>query len=168
MAQQVEVQNGGGAAEAKAVSVTAVKPQLFVEAPKASDAISFYKAAFGAEEVSRSLHPKRKADQELPLILSAQLLLAGTTILISDASDDSAPAAKTAGAGIVLCLETNDIDAAVSKAVSAGAVSEGELEETEGACCGGRVGKVKDPYGFTWHICSAAAAACQEPADVEA
>lgn len=90
MAQQ-GVQNGDGA-EAKAVSFTAVKPQLVVEAPKASDAISFYKAAFGAEEVSRSLHPKRKADQELPLILSSQLLLAGTTILISDGSDDCAAA----------------------------------------------------------------------------
>lgn len=87
MAQQ-EVQNGAGV-EVKAVSFTAVKPQLVVEAPKASDAISFYKAAFGAEEVGRTLHPKRKADQEQPLILSAQLLLAGTTILISDSSDDS-------------------------------------------------------------------------------
>lgn len=90
MAQQ-EVRNGGGA-EAKTVSFTAVKPQLVVEAPKASDAISFYKAAFGAEEVCCSLHPKRKADQDLPLVLSAQLLLAGTTILISDGSDDSAAA----------------------------------------------------------------------------
>lgn len=85
---QPEVQNGAGV-EVKAVSFTAVKPQLVVEAPKASDAISFYKAAFGAEEVGRTLHPKRKADQEQPLILSAQLLLAGTTILISDSSDDS-------------------------------------------------------------------------------
>lgn len=94
MAQQ-EVQNGGAekvAAEA-AVSFTAVKPQLFVEAPKASDAVSFYKAAFGAEEVGRTLHPKRKAEQDVPLVLSAELKLAGGfSILISDLVNDSADA----------------------------------------------------------------------------
>lgn len=90
MAAQQEVQNGGGAEKvADVVSFTAVKPQLFVEAPKANDAVQFYKAAFGAEEVSRTVHPKRKAEQELPLVLSAELKLAGFTILVSDRADDS-------------------------------------------------------------------------------
>lgn len=71
------------------VKFTALKPQLVVEAPKANEAILFYKAAFGAEELGRTLHPKRKADQELPLILSAQLSLAGSTILVSDLADPS-------------------------------------------------------------------------------
>lgn len=62
--------------------------------------------------------------------------------------------AKTGGTGCVICLETEDVDAAVAKAVSAGASAEGEVTEGSGACCGGRVGKVKDPYGFTWLICS--------------
>lgn len=86
---QVEVLNGG-AAEKAVVAFTAVKPQLVVEAPKAGDAIEFYKSAFGAEELGRTLHPKRKADQELPLVLSAQLGLAGTTILVSGCTDESA------------------------------------------------------------------------------
>lgn len=89
MAQQ-EVQNGGAEKVAEAVAFTAVKPQLLVEAPKASDAVQFYKAAFGAEEAGRTLHSKRKAEQELPLILSAELKLAGSTILVSDLADDSA------------------------------------------------------------------------------
>lgn len=59
-------------------------------------------------------------------------------------------------AGCVLCLETEDVEAALSKAVSAGAVAEGEIVEGDGAFCGGRVGKLKDPYGFTWLICSPA------------
>lgn len=90
MAQQ-EVQNGGAekAAAASTVSFTAVKPQLLVEAPKANDAVQFYKAAFGAEEVGRTVHPKRKAEQEHPLILSAELKLAGSTILVSDLLEDS-------------------------------------------------------------------------------
>jgi len=88
MAQQ-DAQNGVAENVAAAVSFLAVKPQLLVEAPKANDAVSFYKAAFGAEEVSRALNPKRKADHELPLILSAELKIAGSTILVADLVDDS-------------------------------------------------------------------------------
>ena len=63
---------------------------------------------------------------------------------------------KTEGTGCVLCLETEDVEAAISKAVGAGAVAEGEITEGDGACCGGRVGKIKDPYGYVWLICSPA------------
>ena len=65
---------------------------------------------------------------------------------------------------MVLCLETQDVDGAVAKAVAAGAVAEGETVEGDGACCGGRVGKVKDPYGYIWLICSTA----KQCAEVEA
>ncbi|KAJ7961671.1 Glyoxalase-like domain protein, partial [Quillaja saponaria] len=136
------------------VTFSSVKPQLLVEAPKANDAVQFYKAAFGAEEVDRTMHSKRKAEHELPLILSAQLKLGGSCILVSDLADDSSAAVKPEGTGIALCLETEDVDAAIAKAVGAGAVAEGEIVEGDGACCGGRVGKVKDPYGFVWLICS--------------
>ena len=34
-----------------------------------------------------------------------------------------------------MCLETEDLKAAVAKAVAAGAMSESEIEEFEGACC---------------------------------
>lgn len=83
-----ENQNGASKAAA-AVTFTAVKPQLFVEAPKATDAVQFYKAAFGAEEVNRTMHPKRKADQELPLILSAEVKIGSYSLLVSDLADDS-------------------------------------------------------------------------------
>lgn len=76
-----EAQNG---AAMKEVVFKAVKPRLYVEAPKANDAVQFYKAAFGAEEVNRTMHPKRKADQELPLLLSAELQLGSSTFLVSD------------------------------------------------------------------------------------
>ena len=83
-----ENQNGDSKAAA-AVAFTAVKPQLFVEAPKATDAVQFYKAAFGAEEVNRTMHPKRKADQELPLMLSAEVKIGSYSLLVSDLADDS-------------------------------------------------------------------------------
>lgn len=71
---------------------------------------------------------------------------------------------KSWGNGFVICLEAEDVEGAVTKAVSAGGVAEGEIVEGEGTCCGGRVGKVKDPYGFTWMICSPA----KKSGDVEA
>ena len=90
MAQQ-DAQNGGSEKNAgAAVSFVAVKPQLLVEAPKANDAVQFYKAAFGAEEVCRTLSPKRKAEHELPLILSAEIKIGGSSVLVADIVDDSA------------------------------------------------------------------------------
>lgn len=60
------------------------------------------------------------------------------------------------GVSGVFCLETEAVEAAVAKAVGAGAVSDDQVVEGEGACCGGRAGKVKDPYGSVWLICSPA------------
>ncbi|KAI3760299.1 hypothetical protein L1987_50692 [Smallanthus sonchifolius] len=158
-----EATNGAALAE-HSVTFMALKPQVFVEASKVNDAVAFYKAAFGAEEVNRVTHPKRKADQELPLLISAEIKLGSSTILISDVADDSTAPVKATSTGLVFCLETEDIDASVEKAVKAGAVAESEVTEGEGACCGGRVGKVKDPYGIVWLICTPA----KKCGDVEA
>ncbi|CAA0833542.1 Uncharacterized protein SHERM_28801 [Striga hermonthica] len=152
-----EVQNGAGAdngSKGDEVASAVVKPWLVVEAPKANDAVQFYKAAFGAEEVSRVNHPKRKAEQEIPLVLSAELKLGTSVIVVSDLTDDDSSLVKSVVTGSVFCLETGDVEAAVAKAVAAGAVAEGEIAEGEGAFCGGRVGKVKDPYGNIWLICA--------------
>lgn len=51
------------------------------------------------------------------------------------------------------CLETEEIDAAVEKAVRTGARTLGEIAKAGG----GRASKVMDPYGYVWMIsCSAA------------
>ncbi|KAJ6941622.1 hypothetical protein NC651_007405 [Populus alba x Populus x berolinensis] len=149
-----EGQNGGAEKVAAEVSFKSFKPQLFVEASKANDAVQFYKTAFGAVETCRTTQPKRKADQELPHIVSAQLQLAGSTFVVSGLSDDSA-STKAGGTLFAMCLETEDLEAAVTKAVAAGAVAEGGIVEGEGACCcAERVTTVKDPYGFVWQFCS--------------
>lgn len=90
-----EALNGGGAEkEATQVPVvfTAVKPQLFVKAANAKDAMQFYKNAFGAEEVGRVNHPKRKAEQEIPLILSVELKLGSFSFIVSDLTDEDTSA----------------------------------------------------------------------------
>ncbi|KAJ4954409.1 hypothetical protein NE237_011192 [Protea cynaroides] len=149
----VDVQNG----EHNGVSFFALKPQLVIPAPKANDAVQFYKNAFGAEELKRVMHPKRKAEQELPLIHSAELKLGSTIFSVSDQADDS-----DAVSSAVFCLETDDVAGAVDKAVAAGAVIIAEVSEGEGVDCGGCVGKVKDPYGLIWTICSPAKESANE------
>ncbi|KAJ8449051.1 hypothetical protein Cgig2_004106 [Carnegiea gigantea] len=165
MAEEVQngAENNGAAAEktTTAVVFSAFKPQLLVQAPKATDAVQFYKSAFGAEEVSRTLHPKRKAEQELPLVLSAELKLGSAVFSVADLADEAAQL-KSEGSGCVFVLETDDVDGAIATAVGAGAVADGDVTEVEGA---GRVGKVKDPYGYVWTISSPAKKAV---VDVEA
>lgn len=60
-----------------------------------------------------------------------------------------------AGTGIVFWLETEEIEAAVEKAVKAGTVAEGELTDGKGACdtAAGRVGKVKDQSTLLFITC---------------
>lgn len=66
------------------VVVAAFKPQLMVPSDKAEDAVKFYKEAFGAEEIKRVNHPKRKAEQEVPLLLCAEIKIGGSGLLICD------------------------------------------------------------------------------------
>ncbi|XP_010241753.1 PREDICTED: uncharacterized protein At5g48480 [Nelumbo nucifera] len=163
-AATLDLPNGGAEnGSTKTVSFSSLKPQLVLQASKAADAVQFYKTAFGVEELKRVMHPKRKAEQELPLILCAELKLGSSVLQVCDQTDDSS-APVGCGSACMFCLETDDVDGAVKKAVSAGATLEGEITEGEGSCCGGRVGKVKDPYGYAWLICSPA----KECANVEA
>ena len=48
------------------------------------DAVSFYKVAFSAKEVSLTFQPKRKAEQVVPLLKSAELELGRCSIFVSD------------------------------------------------------------------------------------
>nr|GFD56451.1 putative glyoxalase/bleomycin resistance protein/dihydroxybiphenyl dioxygenase [Tanacetum cinerariifolium] len=66
---------------------TAIKAQVFVESSKVDDAVSFYKNAFGAEEVTRVNHPKRKADQDVPLVVSSEVKIGSMTVIVSDIVD---------------------------------------------------------------------------------
>ncbi|KAJ4900807.1 Uncharacterized protein Rs2_14758 [Raphanus sativus] len=154
MAQEdVAAAANGATAVEKSVTFTAYKPQLIVEAQKVGEAVAFYKAVFDATETGgHSLYPKRKADQELPHVVSAELKLAGTTVVVSDVSVHSGSNAKTGTVSAL--LETDDVEAAVAKAVAAGAVKVEEV--SEGEADGGVKGKVTDPFGFTWIFVSPA------------
>lgn len=145
-------ENGkGNGAVAKLPTFSILKPHLIVEAPHAADAISFYKRVFGAEEIAKSHHPKRKADQELPLILHAHLKFGAAEVMVCDETEEAGAEVKSPvalkGTSVILHLETDDVDAAVKLAVEAGATVTEEVAERP---WGQRYGKVKDPYGFVW------------------
>ncbi|CAL9086200.1 unnamed protein product [Musa acuminata var. zebrina] len=126
------------------------KPQLVVPGMKAEVAVRFYKAAFGAKELRRVAHPKRKAEQELPLILYAELKIGSSFLLVNDRFEDAGEDGSTvaSGGGISLRLEAEDVGAVMKKAVTAGAEIVGEVTEDEGGVCG----KVRDPFGVVWAI----------------
>ncbi|KAE8663236.1 Defective in induced resistance 1 protein [Hibiscus syriacus] len=117
----LEDDQNGGVEKVAAVTFTAVKPQLMVEAPKAADD-AVYKSAFGAVEVDRtctlSARPSRSS-------LTSPLNLSFVYAMDKRARLDLLVWVKTEGTGCVLCLETEDVEAAIAKAVSVG------------GCCGG-------------------------------
>ncbi|CAL9242612.1 unnamed protein product [Arabidopsis halleri] len=134
--------NGAAPVETPLV-FTEIKQMLIVEAQKVGDAVTFYKSAFGAIESGHSFYPKRKLDQELPHVLSSELNLAGSSFVVCDVS--SLPGFSTARVNHL--LGTNNVEAAVAKAVDAGAV---KVEVTEAEVELGFKGKVTDPFGVTW------------------
>ncbi|XP_009358979.2 uncharacterized protein At5g48480 [Pyrus x bretschneideri] len=157
MAEQ-NVQNGGAAEKVAPVSlitVTECHPRLSIKAPNGEGAIKFYVAVLGAVELERETDLKRKADQERPYIYSAKLKLGSFTFLVteSDSLVDSGEGEVDGGfkQGFNLLLTVVDVDAAVSKAVQAGAAAVGEIK-TGGAFFGDeqRWAQIKDPFGICW------------------
>eukprot|EP01018_Ginkgo_biloba_P006320 Gb_00416 [translate_table: standard] len=166
-----EVENGKGQqgkenGASKQLTFSVLKPHLIVEAPHAVDAIQFYKRAFGAEEVARSHHPKRKADQELPLILHAHLKFGAAELMVCDEAEEAGADVKSPvnlkGTSAIFHLETSDVDVAFKRAKEAGAT---EVEEVAERAWGQRYGKLKDPYGFVWSLATPIKAEAAAEAD---
>ncbi|PRQ25359.1 putative glyoxalase/Bleomycin resistance protein/Dihydroxybiphenyl dioxygenase [Rosa chinensis] len=151
MADQ-EVQNGGAekvATEAKSVALD-LHAVLGVEAPKADDAVQFYKAVFGAVEVERGANAKRKADLERPLI-HVLLQFGSCKVLVVDRLEDELKAHQNS-TGLALVCE-GDIEAVMKKVVAAGGITESGGVTEDHAFPGKQYsGKVKDPFGIVWTI----------------
>lgn len=111
----------------------------------AAEAIAFYVKAFGAEERFRL------TENDSAKIGHAELNLGGTVVMLSDEYPDfGAQAPGTIGGSPVkLHLYVEDVDAAVARAVEAGAtlVREPKLE-----FFGDRVAMVADPFGYSWFL----------------
>jgi PhnB protein len=110
----------------------------------ADRAISFYREAFGAEEVSRIPLPDGR-------LMSAQLRLGESLLHLADEFPEMGVLAPPAwgGTAVVLALEVPDAVAAFAQAVAAGAEVRQPVAE---AFWGDLHGQVEDPFGHRWNI----------------
>ena len=109
-----------------------------------SEAIEFYKKAFGAEEVMRMPGPGGT-------VMYAELQIGNSRLMLNDEFPEfgSHGAATIGGTPVVLHLYVDDCDAWFERAKQAGAT---EIMPIEDQFWGSRYGKVKDPYGNEWAI----------------
>lgn len=105
-----------------------------------SEAIEFYKAAFGAEEVSVSRTPDGK-------VLHADLQIGDSHLFLNDPFGP--PGSEPAG--MTIHLWVNDVDKAWQRALDAGAKVAMELSNQ---FWGDRYGHVTDPFGHRWSLAS--------------
>ena len=119
-----------------------VTPYLMFSA--ASEAIEFYKKALGASEVLRLDDPSGR-------IHHAEIKIGDSCIMLADEHPElQALSPKTIGGSPVsLHVYVEDVDAAVDRAVKAGAKL---VRPVADQFYGDRTGGVEDPFGYRWFI----------------
>jgi uncharacterized glyoxalase superfamily protein PhnB len=110
----------------------------------AAAAIDFYKAAFGAEEVMRLAGPNGK-------LMHGSVTINGFMVLLVDEmpEHDVLGPNSLGGTPVTIHLVVPDVDAAVERAVQAGATVTMPVADQ---FWGDRYGVVKDPFGHKWSI----------------
>ena len=125
--------------------MTTVNAYLTVDG--ASDALDFYRRAFGAEELYRLAMPDGRLGH-------AEMRIGDTKLMISDEWPEGGilgPAAR-GGATTSFAVTVDDVDAldaTWAQALAAGATVEREREDQ---FYGHRTGTLVDPFGHRWSI----------------
>jgi uncharacterized glyoxalase superfamily protein PhnB len=119
-----------------------VTPSIVVRG--ASEAIEFYKKAFGAVEMGRMPGPGGK-------IMHAELRIGDSRIMLADAFPEYGSNSPLAlkGTPVFIHLYVNDADAVFQQAVAAGAKP---IMPPADMFWGDRYGQVEDPSGHRWSI----------------
>jgi PhnB protein len=119
-----------------------VTPYLAVD--DAARAIEFYERAFGAKERGRMETPDGK-------IGHAELEIGDSLVMLSDPFPQAStkPPKELGGTSANIFMYVEDVDAAVKRAVDAGATVTMEVADQ---FWGDRFGTVTDPFGHTWSI----------------
>jgi len=120
----------------------AVTPYLSVKG--ASEAIEFYKKAFGAMETMRFAQPDGRVGH-------AELQIGDSKVMLADEVPDMdflGPQAR-GGSPVHLHLYVEDVDGMFKRALSAGAR---EVRPVQDQFYGDRLGTVADPFGHVWHV----------------
>ena len=116
-----------------------VTPHLMLD--NAAQSIEWYKQAFGAEEVGRSLGPDGK-------IMHAEIRIGDSPLYVNDVMMGKGPKAF-GGSPAVFWLYVENSDALFKRAVDAGAKVHVPIDNQ---FWGDRGGAVTDPAGYTWWI----------------
>ena len=117
-----------------------VTPSLILD--NAAQTIEWYKRAFGAEEVYRSLGPDGK-------VMHAEIKIGTSRFMANDPMMGMRGPKELGGSPASLWLYVDDSDALFNKAVGAGAQVQMPIEDQ---FWGDRAGAVSDPSGYTWWI----------------
>ena len=120
-----------------------IAPHLTIREGKASEAIDFYKAAFGAEEIRRAPAEDGKR------LMHAHLVINGGHVLLNDDFPEFTGSPTNLPAAVTLHLQVDDADTWWNRALEAGATVRFPLDNQ---FWGDRYGQVTDPYGHTWSI----------------
>jgi len=119
-----------------------VTPYLVVNC--GTEAIEFYKKAFGAKEMLRHATPDGK-------ILNAQLKIGDSMVLLSDefpGADTRSPA-SVGTSTVTLHIYVKDVGKLWEQAISAGAIVKMPLNNQ---FWGERYGQLEDPFGHRWSL----------------
>ena len=119
--------------------MTSIQPELWVD--RADAAVRFYQAAFGASV----LHSVGEGHD-----IVAQLAVGGAVFWVASAESSMkrfSPEAIGGATGRTL-LVVDDPDAAVTRAVEAGATEASPVADEHGW----RLGRIIDPFGHEWEI----------------
>jgi uncharacterized glyoxalase superfamily protein PhnB len=110
----------------------------------AAGAIAFYKQAFGAVEVTRLPDPQGK-------LMHAMLRIGDSALMLVDEFPERGcfGAQSLKGSPVTIHLYVRDVDAAVARAVAAGARITMPVDDM---FWGDRYGRIEDPYGHHWSI----------------
>jgi uncharacterized glyoxalase superfamily protein PhnB len=121
-------------------------PHLVCE--RCADAIEFYKKAFGATEISRTVSPDGKR------IMHAEIRIGGKPLFLNDdfpefCGGKSQSPTALGGTPVTIHRYVEDCDAAIERAVSAGGTVKMPAADM---FWGDRYGVVADPFGHSWSI----------------
>ena len=116
----------------------------YLSVDNASEAIEWYKGAFGAKERVRMDGPEGT-------IGHAELQIGDSLIMLADPFPQSQtrPPTELGGTTAGVFMYVEDVDSVVQKAVDAGAITTMEVADQ---FWGDRFGSVKDPFGHSWSI----------------
>ncbi|MGH7781792.1 MAG: VOC family protein [Candidatus Binataceae bacterium] len=118
-------------------TLQAVIPRLFVK--NATEALAFYKSAFGATE-TMNLLPKGPAE----------IMVGGSRIMVDEESATERKGPRTLGGSSVLIhLHVDDVDTVFRRTIAAGATV---LQPVKDQFFGLRCGELEDPFGHCWLI----------------